>query len=255
MKIPARASCSSRGGHGDQAENSASLQQRCWIGDSDGSARPHVGEAARAACVRRRHRRSFSSPGSAQKGAAEAPTSAAPQRTPDPSRVHVRVTASHPTRLVRACLAPHPGHPDVPDSRDHGLRTGRCASSAMATARSETHVRASPSATRQRGDRGDRPLRGRRLRQVLAHGAADDHDLPAHLHGARPDRRPARRAAPRSVTPGDVRRLARPQPAGGPAVAPSEWRLPSTARPGRLGPGRAAARWPAPAAVRGWSPG
>src|SRR5579871_5626176 len=45
------------------------------------------------------------SPGSAQKGAAEAPTSTAPQRTPDPSRVHVRVTASNPTRLVRACLA------------------------------------------------------------------------------------------------------------------------------------------------------
>jgi hypothetical protein len=32
----------------------------------------------------------------------------------------------------------------------------------------------------------------------------------------RPDRRPARHAAPSSLIPGDVRRLARPQPAGGP---------------------------------------
>ena len=106
MKIPARASCASRGGHGDQAENSAGLQQRCWIGDCDASTRPDIRSGARAARVRHRLRRPFTSPGSAQKGAAEAPTSTAPQRTPDPYRVLVRVIASNPTRLARACLAP-----------------------------------------------------------------------------------------------------------------------------------------------------
>src|ERR1700728_4292045 len=80
----------------------------------------------------------------------------------------------------------------------------------------ETHVFASPSATRQRGDRSDRPLRGCHLRQVLAHGAPDARDRLAGVHGPRPARGPARyAAAPNPLTPGDVRRLVRPLPAGG----------------------------------------
>src|SRR5215472_8101272 len=83
---------------------------------------------------------SDTSPGRTINGAAEAPTSTAPKRTPDPCRVHVRVTARHLTRHREDCLAPRPARWDAPDGREQGISASWCASSTTANRQELRHM-------------------------------------------------------------------------------------------------------------------